>query len=195
MKEIKKHLSRIEKIFQHKKFTRTKSLILELSEMILRVQRSHKKKFGLFIIFGWKNKWNKIYADIPDISQDIFLKRHINIFKFYKNSLKKVTSTINFDGAILIDSQGTILHSGIIIEGLHPRNLANQISSSNSASDLSTRLGFKKKVHARHLSAIAASYQFRGTVVFTVSEETRDFHIFHGGKILFSTVRGEMSLT
>lgn len=191
MKEIKKHLSKIIKIFSKGKIFKENAIQIELAEMILHLRRSHKKKFGIFIIFGWQNKWNQKYADIPDNSQDIFVKHHINIFKFYKNSLKKISSTINFDGAILIDKNGNILHSGIIIEGLRPRNLANKISSLGQEHDLSSRLGFKKKVHSRHLSAIAASNQFKGTTVFTVSEETGDLHIFHKGKILFSTVKGE----
>lgn len=191
MKEIKRHLSKIIKIFGKEKSPKERALKVELSEIILHLRRSHKKKFGIFIIFGWKNKWDNKYADIPDMSQDIFTKRHLNISKFYKNSSKKIASTINFDGAILIDSNGNILHSGIIIEGLRPRNLANKISSIGPERDLSARLGFKKKVHSRHLSAIAASFQFKGTIVFTISEETGDLHIFKNGKILFSTVKGE----
>ncbi len=191
MKEIKRHLSKINKIFGDTKSTKKRPLESELAEIVLHLRKTHKKKFGLFVIFGWRNKWNKNYADVPDMSQDIFVKRHLNISKFYKNSSKKIATTINFDGAILIDSSGNILHSGIIIEGLRPRNLANKISPLGQGHDLSARLGFKKKVHSRHLSAIAASYQFKGAIVFTVSEETGDLHIFENGRILFSTVKGE----
>jgi DNA integrity scanning protein DisA with diadenylate cyclase activity len=160
--------------------------------MILRLRLRRKKKFGLFIIIGWRAKWNKKYVGVPDASQDIFSHHQTNIFQFTR-SFKRISQTVNFDGAILVDKRGAIKRSGVILEGLRPRRLAQELYPESSDHDLSVRFGFKKKVHLRHLSAITASYELRGTTVYTVSEETGDVHIFERGKILFSTLKKEMT--
>lgn len=153
-----------------------------------------RERFGMLVIVGWKNKW-KQYADTPDMSQDVFARHHINITKPLSTRERRkrsgIVKTVNFDGAILIDTRGNVLHSGTMIEGLRPRATAQKLSP-HRAPDLSTQFGFKRKVHMRHITAITSSYTFKGTAVFTVSEETNDFHIFEAGKILYSTVRAEM---
>lgn len=190
MPSIIRLLKRIETALLQERPESSKKNKLLLAEMVVRLRSRRKKRFGLFVIFGWRNVWNKNHADIPDDEQDIFAHHRVNVFRFHRRGFKKIVSTVNFDGAILIDPAGNILHSGIVIEGLHPRLLANKLSPRSSA-DLSTRLGFRKKVHTRHLSAIAASYIFKGTTVFTVSEETGDIHIFEKGRIIFSTTPEE----
>jgi len=186
--KTKVQLQRIEKLFSSPIKVRMAAIILRLIER----RRSH---FGLFIILGWKDQWKK-YADTPDSSQDLFARRRINIMKVPpqrprgQNKKDNIVNTINFDGAILVDSQGNILHSGTMIEGLRPRAVAHKLNPEH-ASDLSSHFGFKRKVHMRHITAITSSYTFKGTTVFTVSEETDDFHIFENGKIVYSTVRGE----
>ena len=144
---------------------------------------NRKTGFGLFVILGWKNKWRG-HTDLPDAGQDIYSKHRHNVLKHYKSHEYNIETTVNFDGAILIDSKGDIVHSGIIIEGLKPRIIADQINPGHFK-DLSEQFGFKKKVHSRHLSAITASYIFKNTTVMTVSEETDSFHVFEGGKIVF----------
>ena len=161
-----------------------------LLEVISTIHDNQKKPFGLFIVFGWKNEWNKKYAAICDSSQDIFSKSKVNIFN--EGSLKKISETVNFDGAILVDRDGHILRSGAILEGLRPSRLADFLSLRTQNKDLSSRLGFVQKVHTRHLTAISASYELRGTTTYTVSEETGDVHMFERGKIIFSTIEGEM---
>lgn len=185
---------------------------LKMAEIILKLRQNEmrlRRKFGLLVILGWKKQWQK-YADTPDASQDLFARQQINIMKVgngdghtaeqrRRNSNARrgnIVNTINFDGAILIDPHGNILHSGTMIEGLRPRATAHTMRSrerarQGNATDLSSQFGFKRKVHMRHITAITSSYTFRGTTVFTVSEETNDFHIFENGKIAYSTVRGE----
>ena len=143
--------------------------------------------FGLFVIFGWESGWNK-FTYMPDNDQDIYGKRSINlnVMETGKPDIHyDIETTINFDGAILVDRNGNILHSGIIIEGLKPKEIANKVNP-GKFKDLSEQFGFKTKVHLRHLSAISASYVFKNTTVFTVSEETGAFHIFEGGRIIYS---------
>ena len=160
---------------------------MKVVEIILTICRRKKKGFGMFVVLGWREKKWKKYADISDKSQDIFRYHHLNIYQEPTN----IEKTINFDGAILINRRGEIIDSGIIIEGLRPKETAFKINAAGHYSDLSERFGFKWKVHMRHLSAITASYKFKNTTIFTVSDETGDFHIFEKGRIIFSTVEEE----
>ena len=157
---------------------------LILSEIILNLM-NRRRAFGLFVILGWQDKWNS-YIDTPDSGQDIYKKHHVNLRDLVKEGKHyKVESTLDFDGAILVDKDSNILDSGIIIEGLRPKVIANKINP-GKFKDLSEQFGFKGKVHSRHLSAITASYIFKGTTVFTVSEENDSFHVFENGRIIYS---------
>jgi len=195
---IKKSLIKIEKVLEKSPFApragKTIAPIavkLKLTELILHLMK-RKSPFGLFAILGWQRKWQE-HLDISDSYQDIFDKHRINIMniKASKRARRDVASTVSFDGAILINNKGDILHSGVMIEGLWPRKVAAKVNPGQFR-DLSEQFGFKKKVHTRHLSAIAASYIFKNTTVFTVSEETGNFHIFENGQIVFSTASGEI---
>lgn len=160
-------------------------LKMKTTELILKLMKD-RKNFGLFIILGWQNKWQN-YTDISDSTQDIFAKRHVNVAEIENHTdwYGQIESTVGFDGAILINSRGDIIHSGIMIEGLRPRAVANKVNPGRFR-DLSDQFGFKRKVHTRHLSAITASYIFKNTTVFTVSEEANDFHVYEAGKIIYS---------
>ncbi|KKS75482.1 MAG: hypothetical protein UV48_C0011G0003 [Candidatus Azambacteria bacterium GW2011_GWA2_42_9] len=186
-KKSKEIIFEIEKGFKESNIKLPVYLKLELAKLILNLI-GRKKKFGLFVILGWQRKWGK-FTDISDKTQDIFVKRHINIMKIKKRPSGRhdVSTTINFDGAILIDKKGNIIHSGVIIEGLRPKVVAEKINP-GQFKDLSEQFGFKEKVHSRHLAAITSSYIFKNTTVFTVSEETNSFHIFENGKIIYSYV-------
>lgn len=164
---------------------------LKLAELILHLMK-RKRSFGLFVILGWQNKWRK-FTDMPDVDQDIFARRHINIMRIKAGRRRRrdVSATVNFDGAILISSNGELLRSGVMIEGLRPRAVAEKINPGKFR-DLSEQFGFKEKVHLRHLTAITASYVFRGTTIYTVSEETGNFHIFENGRIIYSTAPGKI---
>lgn len=163
-------------------------LSLELKIRLIRIILNLMNKrdgFGLFVVLGWQNKWNE-FTDMPDSRQDIYGKHHMDVMEMGKKGVHyDVESTVNFDGAILIDGKGKILHSGIMIEGLRPHEVADKINP-GKFKDLSEQFRFKEKVHLRHLSAISASYIFKNTTIFTVSEESDSFHIFEGGKIIYS---------
>ncbi|MDP3696782.1 MAG: adenylyltransferase/cytidyltransferase family protein [Candidatus Taylorbacteria bacterium] len=184
---IKKILKELEAVFKNsppeaEKIKFPAKLRIKTSKIILKLM-NRKRGFGLFIILGWQNKWRK-YTDLPDSGQDIYVKHHQNILKHYRSRKHDIETTVNFDGAILVDRHGNIVHSGIIIEGLRPHIIADKIHPGHFK-DLSEQFGFGEKVHSRHLSAITASYIFKGTTVFTVSEENDSFHVFEGGKIIY----------
>ncbi len=181
---INRVLNELRVVFKKSKIKFPEKLRLKTSKIILKLM-NRRRGFGLFLILGWHNKWRK-YTDIPDSRQDIYVKHHQNILKHYKSHKHDIETTINFDGAILVDKRGNIVHSGIIIEGLRPRIIADKIRPGHFK-DLSEQFGFGEKVHSRHLSAITCSYIFKGTTVMTVSEENDSFHVFEDGKIIYKT--------
>jgi len=157
------------------------SLKLKTAEAVLRLM-TRKDEFGMFVILGWQSKWND-YLDISDSAQDIFATDHHGIAEDETFHGHDIGATVDFDGAILIDRRGTLIHSGVMIEGMRPRAIADKINP-GKFTDLSEQLGFSGKVHTRHLTAIAASYVFKGTTVYTVSEESGSMHIYEGGRIV-----------
>jgi hypothetical protein len=158
-------------------------LKLKAAELILDLME-RKGTFGLYVILGWRRKWQD-YLDRPDSKQDIFRSRRINIMNIRPDEKRRydIGATVDFDGAILIDRKGDIIHSGVLIEGMRPRAVAARVNP-GSFTDLSEQFGFDTKVHTRHLTAIASSFVFKGTTVYTVSEETGAFHIYEKGRII-----------
>ncbi|MCX6813666.1 MAG: diadenylate cyclase, partial [Candidatus Azambacteria bacterium] len=189
---VNKKIRKIEKTLKKSLVKLPISLKLKLAKLILNLMLRRKKRFGLFIILGWKNKWKK-FTNVSDITQNIFTHHHINIvnIKIGEHRHYDIGTTVNFDGAILINNRGEMVHSGVVIEAMRPGIVANKINPGHFK-DLSEQLGFKKKVHLRHLTAITVSYVFKNTTVFTVSEETGSFHIFEKGRIIYSTVLKEI---
>ena len=179
---VNKILNKLRVVFRGSKIKFPEKLRLKTAKIILELM-NHKRGFGLFLILGWQNKWRE-YTDIPDSRQDIYVRHHQNILKHYRSHKHDIEMTVNFDGAILVDKKGNIVHSGIIIEGLRPKVIADKIRPGHFK-DLSEQFGFGEKVHSRHLSAITCSYIFKGTTVMTVSEENDSFHVFEGGKIIY----------
>ena len=154
--KIRQQLQNIEKDLGSSKVDLPLSLKMKAAELILRLM-VRRKDFGLFVIVGWRRKWQD-HLDISDSKQDIFARHPINIMKVEpgEGRHRDVSATVHFDGAILIDKEGTIIHSGVFIEGLRPRLIAQKLNPGKFY-DLSEQFGFVGKVHARHLSAISAS--------------------------------------
>ncbi|OGM96650.1 MAG: hypothetical protein A3B86_04700 [Candidatus Yanofskybacteria bacterium RIFCSPHIGHO2_02_FULL_38_22b] len=181
--DVEQSLKDLNKVMTKSKVKLPFLLKKRLSRLILNLM-NRRDGFGLFVILGWKDEWNK-FTDMPDKSQDIYAKHRVNVLEVGKKDANyDIESTVNFDGAILVNEKGEIIHSGLMIEGLKPKDVANKINPGNFK-DLSEQFGFKEKVHLRHLSAISASYVFKGTTIFTVSEESDSFHVYEGGQIVY----------
>lgn len=167
-------------------------LKLKVYEIVLELRRQIRKRFGLLIVLGWRREWNERYASTPDVTQDIFGEHHLDISsRSLRQAVEAIKRTADFDGAILISREGLVLESGIYLENLHPKSVA-QILHPGRAKDLSSAFGFAQKVHTRHLSAIAASYALTGTTVFVLSEEDNMVRITEKGRIIWSTVKEEL---
>ena len=145
----------------------------------------------MLVIYNFKEEWFDKFCSFPDISQNIFKDKKLNILKTPLNEVINAFSlTSDFDGAILINNKGTVIASGVFLENIKAKEVALTLNPSK-AEDLSAAFGFKKKVHTRHLTAIASSYVLKHTTVFVISEEDRSLRIFEKGRIIYSTIKGE----
>ena len=167
-------------------------LKLKIYSLILYLKAKIRKPFGLLIVLGWRREWNRKYSAILDINQDIFHEKHFNFEeKSFVQCADVFRRTMDFDGAILISREGHVLASGVYLENMKPKRVAEIIHPSR-IEDLSAAFGFAKKVHTRHLSAIASSYILKDTTVFVLSEEDRSARIFEDGRIIWSTIDSEI---
>ena len=172
------------------------NILLELKLKIFfflkQLKKRRRRLFGMILILGWNPKWNKLHASIPDIKQNIFKKEHFNLARAsWKTTLAKLASIADFDGAVLMSPTGLIIASGVYLEKMNSKLVAKKVSNIRGE-DLSTTFGFLKKVHGRHLAAIAASYRLKGTTVFVVSEEDGSIRILEDGRIIYSTLTKEI---
>jgi len=167
-------------------------LKLKIYGILHELRNRVKRPFGALLVLGWRREWNRKHASIPDITQNIFRRRHFDLWERSRDDAHEtIKKTIDFDGAILVTKDGAIVGSGIYLENIKPKEIAH-ILHAGSVDDLSTAFGFAKKVHTRHLAAIAASYVLKNTTIFVVSEEDRSLRVFENGKIIWSTISSEI---
>lgn len=166
---------------------------IELCVTLQQLMRRRRTPFGMLIVYGWKKKWFDEYASFPDATQNVFKEKPYDMATHaHDHVLDMLGSTTDFDGAILATNQGKLIASGVYLENIRPKDVAEHMKLPN-ADDLSSAFGFAKKVHTRHLAGIACSYRLRGTTVYVLSEEQRVLRVFEKGKIVFSTLRSEMN--
>jgi DNA integrity scanning protein DisA with diadenylate cyclase activity len=179
-------------VLANSKTNTSPELKLKIYWALKMLSKRRRKPFGMIIVFGWQRKWNKDFSSLPDETQNIFVNRR---FSINQSSAEKVVDVFfevsDFDGALLINPQGRVVASGIYLESMRPKKVAEILCPARSQ-DLSSSFGFVRKVHTRHLAGIAASYWIKGSTVFVVSEEDGSIRIFEGGKIIWSTIRKEI---
>ena len=73
IERIPQILEEIKEKLNYSKVSLSRELKLEVAHKILNIMVSKSKHFGLFVIVGWKDRWNT-YTDISDSYQDIFTK-------------------------------------------------------------------------------------------------------------------------
>jgi len=179
-------------VLSHSKDGALPELKLKIFQTLKRLRKRRRAPFGMIIVLGWKREWDKKYSAMPDKSQNLFIH---STFDFAaaseERALEKLAELADFDGAILMNSRGQIIASGIYLESMAPKKVA-EILNPQKTDDLSRAFGFSKKVHTRHMAAIAASWRLKNTTVFVVSEEDGSIRIFENGRIIFSTIREEI---
>lgn len=168
-------------------------LKLKIYGILHELRNRVKRPFGVLLVLGWRREWNRRHASIPDITQNVFQHRHFDLHERSRNEAHEtIKRTIDFDGAILVTRDGVIVGSGAYLENVRPKEIAKVIHP-KSTEDLSAAFGFAKKVHTRHLAAIAASYVLKNTSIFVVSEEDGSLRVFEDGKIIWSTISSEIN--
>ena len=178
-------------VFKDTKDEKELEIKLKIFEILFRLNKRKKESFGMLVVYNFDEEWFDKFCSFPDVSQNIFKDKKINILKTPLNEIVNIFSlTTDFDGAILINNKGLVLASGVFLENIKAKEVALHLNP-QKAEDLSAAFGFKKKVHTRHLTAIALSYVLKNTTVFVISEEDRSIRIFEKGKIIYSTIKGE----
>lgn len=168
-------------------------LKLKIYDALKRLRRRRKRPFGMIVVLGWRREWDEKYASLPDATQNVFQNRKADISNFSQDRVAEMLSEIaDFDGAVLLNRRGEAVASGMYLENMSPKKVAETLFQGRSQ-DLSSAFGFRKKVHTRHLAAIAASYLLEGTTVFVVSEEDGSIRIMEHGRIIWSTMKREPS--
>ncbi len=177
----------LDEFFKHSDVKNNIEYKKRILSTIKEISLDTKEKFGLLVLLGYNLPKHEDYILTMSHSKNMFKdKRGI----MDENSKEAIKKTIFYDGAILISKDGTIERSGVqldidLIKFLKTMKL-------NWDGDLASQLGFANPVSMRHLSGIASSLQFKGTTVFTRSEETGDIRAYEEGKIIFSTVPEEI---
>jgi DNA integrity scanning protein DisA with diadenylate cyclase activity len=170
----------------------TPELKLKLYELLYRLRQRRRKPFGMIVVLGWQREWNRRYASLPDKTQNLFRSRPFDLRDPpLERLLEKFSQLADFDGAVLVNRDGEIVASGMYLESMTPKKVA-EILNPDHSEDLSAAFGFMKKVHTRHLAAISASFWLSGATVFVVSEEDGSIRIFENGKIIWSTIKKEI---
>lgn len=145
-------------VLAHSKDGASPELKLKIYQTLKRLEKRRRNPFGMIIVLGWKQSWFEKYASVTDKGQDLFESRPFDFtHASEERALEKLSETAGFDGAILMNSRGEIIASGMYLESMAPKKVAG-ILNPGKTQDLSAAFGFVKKVHARHMAAISASY-------------------------------------
>jgi DNA integrity scanning protein DisA with diadenylate cyclase activity len=179
-------------VLTHSKAGAAPELKLKVFQTLKRLKKVKKKPFGMLIVLGWKSDWFEKYASFPDSEQNLFDAKPFDFARAPNERALEILAKISdFDGALLLNSRGEIVASGVYLENMDPKDAAKAINP-DKAEDLSGAFRFATKVHSRHLAAIAASYRLKGTTVFAVSEEGGSVRVFEKGRIIYSTISKEI---
>lgn len=169
------------------------ALRFDVYKILQRLIRRRKNPFGMLVVLGWKKEWLEEFASFPDSTQNLFAKKSYALRTHsFERTLELFTELSYFDGAVLMNPRGEMIASGVYVENIHPKEVAQEIAPAK-AEDLSEAFGFMKKVHTRHLTGIACSHVLQGTTVYAISEEHEALRIFEKGKIIYSTIRSEIA--
>ena len=162
------------------------ALALKVYETLKHV-REQGHGHGITMVLGYRPELKHHVAPMAD---DVFddLHEHINDY----HMKEKILNIREIDGAILIDSSGKMLHSGMffVVNPLHV--LKNMGITRTNDLGLPELFGFSRKVGTRHISSISASYKMPDTLIYALSEEDSKVRVFLNGRILFSEVDEEI---
>jgi len=139
---------------------------------------------GLCAVLGYDPKHHAEYFTMP-VGDDLFTKK--NIYLDDLQALETLQQAMAIDGAILINSEGKIVHSGRFMQ-------ADLRIYSRHETALSTYRQLRETADAgtRHLAAIALSAQLPNLSFYTLKSDHPQLRVFRNGSIVSSTILDEV---
>jgi len=182
--------SDLELILANSKTSIPKDQKEKVYKLLCDLRENATKPFGVIVVLGYippENSADDFNEYTDSMDEDLFKGSKLNIddAEAEKRIAKAAgTNATGNDGAILIDPDGNILHSGVYLKYKDYKDILDDLGAPKEGS-LSDRFGFLEFVGTRHVSAICFSYRMPETTVYIISEETEKMRIFEKGKIIF----------
>ncbi len=139
---------------------------------------------GLCAVLGYNPEQHASYFQMP-VGKDIFAKKEVYLHD--PEALSALQEAMEIDGAILINQDGKLLHSG--------RYMQADFAIYNRHEDASAtyqKLRETSDAGTRHVAAVALSAQLPELSFYTLKSDHPQLRIFKGGSIYRSTVPGEV---
>lgn len=138
---------------------------------------------GLCAVLGYDPKQHDSYFQMQ-VGKDIFAKK--DIYLHDPEALSALQEAMEIDGAILIDKNGKLMHSGRYMQadfGIYEKHeeAAATYQTLREAADAGTR----------HVAAVALSAQLPELLFYTLKSDHPQLRAFKGGTIYRSTIPGE----
>ncbi len=139
---------------------------------------------GLCAVLGYNPERHEPYFNFK-AGKDIF--RDGNMYLDHPEALQALEQAMEIDGAILIDADGKLMHSGRYMLS----DMQNVYSSNKEALATYKHLQETSDAGTRHIAAIALSVQQPDLLFYTLKSDYPELRVIKGGKIIRSTVPGE----
>ncbi|MFH1637855.1 MAG: hypothetical protein ABIB71_05505 [Candidatus Woesearchaeota archaeon] len=160
-------------------------IILRAYEILSSI-RDGTEGHGITLVLGFDPLLH--HRTVMDMTDDIFEdgKEHIND----PHMKDKIQDNREIDGAMLLDKNGKMVHSGMFFVA-NPRYVLRKMGLERDGS-LPENFGFSKPVGTRHICSIGASWKMKDSFVFVLSEN-REVRLFHNGMIAYSDYPEEIN--
>ena len=142
---------------------------------------------GLCAVLGYNPERHEPYFNF-EAGKDIF--RDQNMYLDHPEALQALEQAMEIDGAVLIDAEGKMMHSGRYMLS----DMQNVYSSNKEALATYKRLQKTSDAGTRHIAAIALSAQQPDLLFYTLKSDYPELRVFKGGNIVRSSVPGEAKL-
>lgn len=142
---------------------------------------------GLCAVLGYNPEQHEPHFNF-EAGKDIF--RDQNMYLDHPEALQALEQAMEIDGAILIDAEGKLMHSGRYMLS----DMNNVYSSNKEALATYKHLQKTSDAGTRHIAAIALSAQQPDLLFYTLKSDYPELRVFKEGKIIRSTVPGETKL-
>ncbi len=136
---------------------------------------------GLCAVLGYDPKKHEDYFRMP-VGADVFAGR--DVYLDSPEAPQALEQAMEEDGAVLIDGEGKIQHSGRYINV----NVGEIYESSSEARATYSRLKDTANAGTRHLSIVAASTELPDLLFCALKSDHPQIRIFKEGQVVHSTV-------